>query len=250
MGAEVQVDSVFTGQVAVVTGASSGIGRAIALALAQHGVALYLVGRERQRMKPTAEAARAMGCHVWVQEADLAHEKDIQELVSHLTIEVGQVDLLIHSAGVIARGATEVAPLEDLDRQYAINIRAPYLLTQRLLPMLKELKGQIVFVNSSVGLTARGGVGQYAATKHALKAFAEALRDEVNPFGVRVLSIYLGRTATPMQAAVCESQGKAYSPEHLLQPKDVAEIVIAALHLPRTAEATEISIRPMSKQAD
>jgi short-subunit dehydrogenase len=233
MRAEAQKDSVFTGQVAVVTGASSGIGRATALALAQHGVALYLVGRQRERMEPTAESARAMGCHVWVQEADLAHEKDIRELVNYLTIEIGRVDLLIHSAGVIARGATEVAPLEDLDWQYEINVRAPYLLTQQLLPMLKELKGQIVFVNSSVGLTARGGVGQYAATKHALKAFADALRDEVNAYGVRVLSLYLGRTATPMQAAVCESQGTVYRPEHLLQPEDVAEIMVAALSLPR-----------------
>jgi NADP-dependent 3-hydroxy acid dehydrogenase YdfG len=90
-------------------------------------------------------------------------------------------------------------------------------------------------------------VSQYAATKHALKAIADSLRAEVNTYGVRVLSIYPGRTATPMQAAVYKMEGKTYEPEKLMQPKDVAEVVMDALSLPRTAEVTDIHIRPMNK---
>jgi len=135
-----------------------------------------------------------------------------------------------------------------LDLQYSTNVRAPYLLTQRLLPLLITSRGQIVFINSSVGLAAnRPNIGQYAATKHALKALAESLREEVNPKGVRVLSAYLGRTATPMQEALFRAEGNTYHPETLLQPEDVASMIVHALMLPSTAEVTDINIRPMRK---
>jgi NADP-dependent 3-hydroxy acid dehydrogenase YdfG len=142
----------------------------------------------------------------------------------------------------------ERARLTDFDFQYATNVRAPYALTQRLLPSLMAARGQIVFINSSVGLTAkRPDIGQYAATKHALKAIADSLREEVNPKGLRVLTVYLGRTATPMQETISRQEGRAYHPETLLQPEDVASVVLNALMLPPTAEVTDISIRPMAR---
>jgi NADP-dependent 3-hydroxy acid dehydrogenase YdfG len=116
------------------------------------------------------------------------------------------------------------------------------------LPSLVAARGQIVFINSSVGQSVkRPEVAQYAATKHALRAIADSIREEVNPKGVRVLSLYLGRTATPMQEAVAREEGRNYNPESLLQPDDVAEVVVHTLTLPRTAEVTDISIRPMLK---
>jgi len=140
----------------------------------------------------------------------------------------------------------EGARMADLDLQYATNVRVPYAVTQRLLPLLMASRGQVVFINSSVGLTAkRADVGQYAATKHALKAIADSLREEVNPKGIRVLTVYLGRTATPMQEAICRQEGRVYRPDTLLQPEDVASVVLQALMLPATAEVTDISIRPM-----
>jgi NAD(P)-dependent dehydrogenase (short-subunit alcohol dehydrogenase family) len=142
----------------------------------------------------------------------------------------------------------ECASIEDLDLQFAVNVRGPYLLTQRLLPLLAVPGGQIVFINSSVGLAARQAqLGQYSATKHALKAITDSLREELNPKGIRVLSVYLGRTATPMQEAIFREEGKPYHPELLLQPEDVASVVVHALTLPSTAEVTDISMRPMSK---
>jgi NADP-dependent 3-hydroxy acid dehydrogenase YdfG len=102
-------------------------------------------------------------------------------------------------------------------------------------------------MNSSAGLSARAGVAQYAATKHALKAIADSLREEINDDGVRVLSVFLGRTATPMQAAVHEMEGREYYPELLLQPEDVASVIINALSLPRSAEVTDIIVRPLAK---
>ena len=90
-------------------------------------------------------------------------------------------------------------------------------------------------------------MGPYAATKYAFKALADSLREEVNAEGVRGLSVYLGRTASPMQAMIHAIEGKPYHPEYLLQPSDVAAVVLNALCLPCTAEMTDISIRPMRK---
>ena len=122
-----------------------------------------------------------------------------------------------------ARAIIEVshkAPVEEFDRQFQTNVRGPYSLTQALLPMLKSRHGQIVFLNSSAGIAGRAGAGQYAATKHALRAVADSLREEVNQDGVRVLTVFLGRTATPMQAAIHQAEGKAYHPERLIRPED------------------------------
>jgi len=98
-----------------------------------------------------------------------------------------------------------------------------------------------------MGVHARANVGQYAATKHALKAMADSLRDEVNPAGVRVLSVFAGRTATPMQQTIYRLEKKAYDAQLLLQPEDIASVVIHTLTLPRTAEVTDIHIRPLVK---
>jgi NADP-dependent 3-hydroxy acid dehydrogenase YdfG len=238
--------TVFKEQVAVVTGASSGIGKAIALGLAAQGAKLCLLGRKLDTLLAIAKSVETSPQVVSYQ-VDLTLDEDIQKLKSNLVEDFGQVDLLIHSAGIISLGEIKTAPVEDLDLQYRTNVRAPYALTQALLPMLIPRQGQIVFINSSAGLTAKAGAGQYAATKFALKAIADSLRAEVNALGLRVLSVYPGRTASPMQAAIYKIEGKAYNPERLLQPEDVAACVINALSLPRTAEVTDIQVRPLVK---
>ena len=232
---------------AVVTGASSGVGRAIALALARQGAEVCAIGRNSNALAETVAAARRFS-PATAFPIDLTVEKNFEPLLRYLGEKAGKLDILVHSAGVIHQDPMEQARIEDLDLQYATNVRAPYLLTKRLLPFLARARGQIVFINSSVGLAVRRPeVGQYAATKHALKAIADSLREEVNPKGIRVLTLYLGRTATPMQQALFQQEGSDYHPETLLQPEDVASIVVHALTLPRTAEVTEISIRPMTK---
>ena len=235
------------GRVALVTGASSGIGRAIAVALAQNGARVCVVGRNRAALAETAAAAKEFS-EVDEFRMDLTSEESVRTLARHLQDEAGRLDVLVHSAGVIQEAPMERSQLADLDLQYTTNVRAPYLLTQQLLPLLTSSHGQVVFINSSAGLSAkRPDIGQYAATKHALKAIADSLREEVNAKGVRVLSVHLGRTATPMQRAFCERQGISYKPELLLQPEDVASVVVHALMLPLTAEVTDVNMRPMQK---
>ena len=236
----------FSGRTAVITGGGSGVGLAIALALAEEGADLCLVGRRVEKLDAAAAEARSVGARAVCCRADLAEDSDLAELTRRLTGMDG-VDILVHSAAVIERGSIESASMADLDRHYRVNVRAAYALTQALLPALKSRHGEVVFINSSSGMVAKPEFSQYDATKHALKALADSLRAEVNSHDVRVLSIYLGRTATEMQARLHERDARTYSPELLLQPDDVASIVLNSLSLPRTAEVTDIHVRPMIK---
>jgi NAD(P)-dependent dehydrogenase (short-subunit alcohol dehydrogenase family) len=235
---------VLSGRVAVVTGAGGGIGRAIAEALAAEGALLCLVGRTASTVEATA--ARA-GANALCYPTDLTDDGALMALVDRVQRDRDRVDVLVHCAGVHAMGTVAETPVSELDRQYRTNVRAPYLLTQALLSTLRRTRGQVVFVNSSVGMAARGRVGAYASSKHALRALADSLRDEVNTEGIRVLSVFLGRTASAMQAGVHAAEGREYRPHELLQPSDVATVVVTALSLPSTAEMTDVSIRPMRK---
>lgn len=237
----------FKGHVALVTGAGSGIGRALAVALAGDGASVWLVGRRRALLAAVAERARPPAGEAVCCPADVGVERDVEQVTARLTSEAGRLDLLVHAAGAYARGPVAAATLADLDSQYATNLRGPWSLTRAVLPLLEAASGQVVFVNSTAGLRAAAGVAQYAATKHALRGLADALRDEVNERGIRVLTVFIGRTATPLQAAIHAAEGKPYVPGRLLQPEDVAAIVTAALALPRTAEVTDITIRPRMK---
>jgi NADP-dependent 3-hydroxy acid dehydrogenase YdfG len=233
--------------VVVVTGASQGIGRAIALGLAKKKAVLFLVARNSSALQEVADIARASSPRVVMQVADLAVDGAGTEIAKSLGREFGGLDGLVHCAGAYSMGALETASVDELDRLHRINVRMPYQLTQSLLSLLRKKKGQIAFVNSSQGIQTRACVGQFAATQHALKAIADSLRDEVNSDGIRVLSVYCGRTATPRMEAIYKLEGREYKPELLLQAEDVAEALITALMMPLTAEVTNLTIRPLIK---
>jgi NADP-dependent 3-hydroxy acid dehydrogenase YdfG len=233
------------GHVAVVTGASSGIGQAIALALAAEGLALRLVGRDTERLEAAARAAKAHSRDVGWSAVDIADPGQVQDYAAQLRGE--PVAVLVHSAGLYSRGPHAERPAGEYAQAFAANVSGPMQLTQLLLPALRQTQGQIVFVNSTQGLTASAGVGLFAATQHALRAMSDTLRDEVNGDGIRVLTVYPGRTATPRQERIFAMEGRAYTPERLLQPQDIAAMIVASLKLPRTAEVTNLTIRPMQK---
>lgn len=235
------------GQVGVITGATSGVGRAVALALAREGTQLALVGRSAEALRTVdAEVAKA-AARVRTYCTDLTIDSEVRDLARRVESDFDRLDLLVHCAGVIAVGPLEAAPVEQFDWQYQTNLRAPYLLTQLLLPRLRAGQGQIVFLNSTAGLRVPSGTSQYSATKHGLKAMADALRDEVNADGVRVLTLFLGRTATRMQAQLHEIADKPYAPERFIQPDHIAEMLISLLRLPKSAEVTDVIVRPMMK---
>jgi NADP-dependent 3-hydroxy acid dehydrogenase YdfG len=234
-------------KVAVVTGASSGIGRSIATGLAGEGVDVALLARKTERLKDVAHECIQLDAKARIYEIDLLDDTRFGPLITQISEDFGGIDILVHSAGMFAAGNVADATLRDFDLLYQCNLRAPFALTQLFLPVLRERQGQIVFINSTAGFMAAAGVSQYAAMKHALKGFADSLREEVNPLGVRVISVFPGRTATAMQAKVHELEGKDYQAGELIQPGQVADAVIGALVMGREAEVTEIRLRPMLK---
>jgi len=234
------------GRTALVTGAGGGIGGAIATALAERGAAVGLVGRRRSALERVAK--RIDGDRVAIHVVDLVSDAAVRSLVRAFLRRFGRLDVLVHSNGTYSAAPLDVARVADFDRLWASNVRSPFLLTQLLVSALRDSKGQIVFMNSSVVPgTPRPCVGHFSATQHALNALADTFRAELNESGVKVLSVYPGRTATERQRRIFESEGRPYAPEQLLQPEDVASIVVASLELPRTAEVTDIRIRPAVK---
>jgi len=235
------------GQMAVVTGASSGVGRAVARELAARGAAVCLIGRDCAKLKTALGCAARGAPAALTYKVDLAIGSEIDRFAEAFQRECGRADLLVHCAGAIAFGPVKSAPIDDFDRQLDINLRAPYLLTQRLLPMLEKRPGQIVFINSSAGLSPVAHSGQYSASKHALRSIADALREEVRSAGVRVINVFLGRTATPMQAAVYAHEKRPYCPAKLMQPEHVAWLLANALSLPIAVEIPEIHMRSFAR---
>jgi NADP-dependent 3-hydroxy acid dehydrogenase YdfG len=236
---------VFADQFAIVTGGGGGIGRAVCQALACRGAIVWAIGRSGNTLAETVAACAGRGRGVV---ADLTNDPQVDHLAEEARREFGRVDLLVHAAGIISHGAVADQSVEALDAQYRSNVRVPYRVSQILLPLLQKRPGQVVFVNSSIVHGGpRANVSQFAATQHAVRAFADTLRQEVNPVGVRVLCVYPGRTATSRQQRLYEKEGKTYRPELLLQPEDIATMIVAALALPETAEVTDINIRPMLK---
>jgi NADP-dependent 3-hydroxy acid dehydrogenase YdfG len=230
---------------ALVTGASSGIGRATASILARSRARVALVGRRQSVLE---DLAMKCGPLTSAYPCDLTDDAQIKRLVTRIHADFARIDILVHSSGIIKLGRTETSSVTDFEAQYAANVRGPYILTQLLLPSLRSASGQIVFVNSSITRASNtDGRGAYAATQHAMGAIANALRDEVNGAGVRVTTIFPGSTATQRQVNLHEISGKQYNPDRMLQPEDVAEAVLFALTMGRTAEITDLYLRPMLK---
>jgi NADP-dependent 3-hydroxy acid dehydrogenase YdfG len=241
----VELTAVLAGSTALVTGAGGDIGQAICGALAERGVSVGLVGRRPAKLERALRDLSGIGHHALV--ADLTVDSEVRGVVRSFLRRYARLDILVHSNGTHGAGSLERARVRDFDRMWVSNVRSPFLLTQLLVPALRESSGQLVFVNSSVVLGERPGVGQFTATQHALRSLAETFRAELNADGVRVLNVYPGRTATERQRRIYADEGRTYRPERLLQPLDIAQIVVEALALPRTAEVTDVQIRSAKK---
>lgn len=186
-----------TGRVALVTGASAGIGQATAVALARCGARVFLVGRNRERLSATQTLVRDAGGVAELRCADLASDEAAHEVIQQVIHTFGRLDCLVHNAGVFEFASFEDTPVESLDAQYRTNLRAPYLLTQTALPHLGE-GSTVVFVGSNVVSVGFPQTAAYTATKGGLEAMARALAVELAPRGIRINVVSPGMTRTQM----------------------------------------------------
>lgn len=235
----------FVERTVLVTGATSGIGRALAVAFAREGAHVTVHGRDTARLSAVVAASTEAGAaSVRPLSLDLGQVEAIPAGLdaADRTLPAG-LDVLVHAAGVITLGPVAETTPQQLRLNLSVNIEAPFVLTAALAPRVVRAKGQVVFVNSGAGLKANAGWAAYAASKHGLKALADSLREELKPAGVRVLSVYPGRTATPMQQRVRVLENAAYDPTAYIQPEDVATMVVEAVALPRSAAVVDLNIR-------
>ena len=242
-----EVDLDLKGKNCIITGASRGIGKAIALNLAEQGARLCLMGRNKETLISVAEEAGRFPWNHHLAEVDLSKTSEIHSFCKEIPEKIGKVDVLILNAGMFMMGTHENITPEEFDLLYKTNLRAPYELIHWLLPYFNSNFSQIIFINSTV--RAKGSYGQYAITKRALKDMADSLRDEVNQDNVRVTSIFAGRTNTEMAKEVFAQEGALdkYNPKLLLQPEDIAKMVAYALKMPLSAEVTDLYMRGFRK---
>ncbi|MFP3987739.1 SDR family oxidoreductase [Streptomyces sp. E11-3] len=223
----------------VITGAGSGIGAAVARRLHARGDELVLLARDAGRAKELA--AEYPGARTLV--GDLADPERLSWAFSHQSLP-DRVDSLLHIAGVVDLGPVGELTPKVWQAQLNANLVSPAEITRHFLPQLRLTQGHVLFVNSGAGLNAHAEWSAYAASKHGLKALADSLRHEEKPNGVRVTSVYPGRTASPMQAKVHQQEGKAYDPSRWIDPESVATTILMAIDLPSDAEVNDLTVRP------
>jgi NADP-dependent 3-hydroxy acid dehydrogenase YdfG len=224
--------------VALVTGASRGIGAAIATALgATHRV--LLAGRDERTLARIAESLPA----AQPLPMDLT---DLASLGGALTA-IDRLDVLVHSAGGVTIASLDRTPVEVWRQTLELNVVAVAELTRLLLPALRAATGRVVLINSGQGIRASAGWGAYAASKFALRAYADVLRAEEEANGVRVTSVFPGRTATDMQREVRSAEGGEFNAADYLRPESVADAVRFAIEAPADAHLTELTLRPTGR---
>ncbi|SDD75118.1 SDR family oxidoreductase [Nocardioides lianchengensis] len=219
----------------LLTGAGSGIGAVLAARLLGRGDEVVAVVRSAERAEQLADGLPGATTLV----ADLADPASLAGLVLP-----DALDSVVHAAGVVTLGAVAELDATAWTEQLQVNLVAPALLTRLALPALRARRGTVVLVNSGAGLHAHPQWSAYAASKHGLKALADSLRAEEASSGVRVTTVYPGRTATPMQAEVHRQEGKAYDAAAWIRPETVADAVLHVLDLPRDATISDLTVRP------
>lgn len=236
------------GKVALVTGASSGIGRATALALAGAGARVAAVARRADRLQSlVSDIGRDTAVAV---EADVTDEAAINRAVADVHARWGRLDVLVNNAGVMLLGPIENADTEDWRRMMDTNVLGLMYATHAALPIMSaQGSGDVVNISSTAGRTARAGVGAYNASKWAVNAFSEALRQECVPYHIRVTVIEPGIVATELREHITHAGAKADIERRAqsltqLEPEDVAAAILYAVSQPAHVCVNEILMRP------
>jgi len=218
----------------LITGATRGIGRAIALTLAREGRTLFLHGRDGARLNSVADEVTSKGAEAVTVSGDLKSPADIQRIVDGC----GEgVDALINNAGISTIGTVEEMPLSEWNDMFAVNVTAIFLLSKLLLPKIPS-GGAIVNISSGAGKATFPNFSAYCATKFALEGFSRCMREEVRPRNIRVINIYPGSTDTDIWETI---DGK-WPRESMMRPEQVGEAVAFALDRPPEVLVNEIMI--------
>lgn len=228
------------GKVAIVTGGSRGIGRAICVALAGEGATVVIAARSADTLAEAADLVRRAGGRAEPVVTELADEQSIHNLVRVTQDRLGRLDILINNAGITHSARFEETRTEDLDRCWAINARAPYILCREALPLLRRAEaGFIVNISSVVGVKGYPLQSAYTASKHALRGMSMSLAEELRGTNIRVHVICPGAVDTGMVLDVRHDIKK----EELIGPDEIAELVLYLVTHRGNAVVDELHLR-------
>ncbi|MER8703738.1 MULTISPECIES: SDR family NAD(P)-dependent oxidoreductase [unclassified Mesorhizobium] len=247
------VSSALAGKVALVTGASSGIGEATAVALAAAGAKVAIAARRADRLEALAARIEKAGGTALRIEADVTSNDDVTAMVDKVVTEWGRLDILVNNAGVMLLSPAADAELDDWRRMIELNLLALMGVTKAALPHLRAAKGHIVNVSSIAGRVANPGASGYAATKFGVVGFSESLRREVYADKVRVTVIEPGLVRTELGDHVTNPAAKAGLDQRLaameaLTAEDIAAAIFYAVSQPAHVNVNEIVIRPTDQE--
>jgi NADP-dependent 3-hydroxy acid dehydrogenase YdfG len=240
------------GRAALVTGASSGIGRATALALAEAGARVAVGARRRDPLLALAARIEEVGAGALPLDLDVTDEAACRRAVEQTVEELGGLDILVNNAGLMLLGQVEGADTEDWRRMVDTNLLGLMYMTHAALPHLLERRGSVVQLSSSSGRVARPGSAVYSASKFAVNAFSESLRQEVTARGVRVIVVEPGVVETELRDHITDPAAKeritaAAASVRQLQPEDIAAAVTYAVSQPEHVVVNELFIRPVDQ---
>lgn len=247
------------GTVALVTGASSGIGEATAKALAEQGAAVAVVARRKDRLDGLAKEIEGDGGEALAIEADITEQEQAAAAVEQTVSELGRLDTVFNNAGVMLLGPFEDAPTEEWDRMVDLNVRGLLYVARAALPhLLKAAEdsprrvADLVNTSSVAGRRARAGSGVYNLTKFGVGAFSEALRQEVTGRHVRVSLVEPGAVATELQDhlrdEIREQTAARFADMEILRPEDIADAVAYVVTRPRRVAINEVLVRPTEQE--
>jgi NAD(P)-dependent dehydrogenase (short-subunit alcohol dehydrogenase family) len=228
------------GKVALVTGAGRGIGKAVALSLAQAGCRVILAARTRENLEAVQKEILSQGGDALAVPADLTVDEDIQRLVEESQAKWGAVDILINNAGWGKRAPVVSASLTDWDQTFRLNLRAPMVLAKALLPsMIVKREGAVINIGSVSGKTGEANGAAYSASKFGLIGFTQSLYEEVREHGIKVAVILPGFVDTPLIPP-----NRQLDRSRMIQADDIAQTVLFVLTSPSTCCPVEIMVRP------
>jgi 3-oxoacyl-[acyl-carrier protein] reductase len=228
------------GKTALVTGAGRGIGKAIAISLAKARCRVILAARTAEQLREAEQEIRRSGGSAVIVPADLTRDEEIANLVAESERACGSVDILINNAGWGKRAPVVKAHVADWDQTLRLNLRAPMILAQRLLPaMIEKGEGAVINIGSVSGKTGEADGAAYAASKFGLIGFTQSLYEEVRESGIKVAVILPGFVDTPLIPP-----NRRLDRSKMIQAEDVAQSVYYVLTSPATCCPVEITIRP------
>ena len=231
----------FAGRVAIVTGASRGIGRAVAAAFAREGAAVTLAARSASELDAAAQQIAAGGARVLAVPTDVTDEAAVETLLKRTLAALGRVDVLVTAAGSASFGVVADQKADDWDRMLSVNLRGAMLCCRAVLPaMMAQRHGTIINIGSVVTSRVLTGSAGYTASKYGLLGFTRVLAEEMRPHGVRVGILSAGATDTPLWDSIPSPPDRKL----MLRPEQVAEAALAMARLGANATLEEITLLP------